>query len=166
MTIWGLLMFLVPPPPFLGFHGLSACEISRGKLNLLLGGFGGSKGQRNGCYFTLIVTADYSLGHILVLELTKGLMISLSINRIWGKPVHARAWAHKRLQHHVSYVGIDMCSRTLLKTMYCTISNWHLTSICNHQQQDSGLGHNRTWLQHKTNLVLPSSCQHLTGCFS
>jgi len=45
------------------------------------------------------------------------------LNRIPGKSVHARAFAHERLQHPVSYVGIDMFSRTILKTMYRTISN-------------------------------------------
>ena len=45
------------------------------------------------------------------------------INRIPGKSVHARAFAHERLQSPVSYVGIDMLSRTILKTMYPTISN-------------------------------------------
>ena len=44
-------------------------------------------------------------------------------NRIPGKSVHAQAFAHERLQHPVSYVGIDMFSRTILKTMYRTISN-------------------------------------------
>ena len=45
------------------------------------------------------------------------------LNRIPGKSVHARAFAHERLHYSVSYVGIDMLSRTILKTMYRTISN-------------------------------------------
>ena len=45
------------------------------------------------------------------------------INRIRGKSVHARAFAHERLQHTVSYIGIDMFSCTILKTMYRKISN-------------------------------------------
>jgi len=46
-----------------------------------------------------------------------------AINRIAGKSVHAHAFAHERLQSPVSYKGIDMLSRTILKTMYRTISN-------------------------------------------
>ena len=45
------------------------------------------------------------------------------INRIQGKSVYAQAFALERLQSPVSYVGIDIVSRTILKTMYCTISN-------------------------------------------
>ena len=45
------------------------------------------------------------------------------LNRIPGKSVHACDFAHECLQHHVSYVGIDMFSRTIMKTMYRTISN-------------------------------------------
>ena len=45
------------------------------------------------------------------------------VNRIACKSVNARVFAHKRLQSPVSYVGIDMLSRTILKTMYRTISN-------------------------------------------
>ena len=49
-----------------------------------------------------------------------------AINRIAGiagKLVHAHAFAYERLQSPVSYKGIDMLSRTILKTMYRTISN-------------------------------------------
>ena len=45
------------------------------------------------------------------------------VSRIPGKLIRARAFAHERLQHRVSYVGIVMLSRTILKTMYRTISN-------------------------------------------
>ena len=47
----------------------------------------------------------------------------MRFNRIQGKSVHTRAFAHERLQSPVSYAGIDMFSRTILKTMYRTISN-------------------------------------------
>jgi len=53
-----------------------------------------------------------------------------------------------------------MFSHTILKTMYCTISNRRSTTRHDHKQQDPGQGQNQTWLQHRTNLVLPSSCQH------
>ena len=43
-------------------------------------------------------------------------------NRTQGKSVHARAFALERLQSPVSYVGIDIVSRTILKIMYRTIS--------------------------------------------
>ena len=46
-----------------------------------------------------------------------------TVNRIQGKSVHDRAFAHERLQSPVSYAGINMFSRTILKTMYRTISN-------------------------------------------
>ena len=49
-------------------------------------------------------------------------LVGYCVNRIQGKSVHARAFARERLQHHVSYVGIDMSSRKILKTMYRTIS--------------------------------------------
>ena len=49
-------------------------------------------------------------------------MLILLVDRIPGKSVHAHDFAHERLQHHVSYVGIDMCSRTIVKTMYRTSS--------------------------------------------
>ena len=49
--------------------------------------------------------------------------INSSINRIQGKLVRARAFAHERQQSPVSYVGINIVSRTILKTMYRTISN-------------------------------------------
>ena len=45
------------------------------------------------------------------------------LNRIQGKLVHARAFALERLQSPVSYIGIDIVSRTILKIMYRTISN-------------------------------------------
>ena len=49
------------------------------------------------------------------------------INRIPGKSVSlkklARAFALERQQSPVSYVGIDIVSRTILKIMYRTISN-------------------------------------------
>jgi len=45
------------------------------------------------------------------------------VNRIQGKSVHARAFAFERQQSPVSYVGINIVSRTILKIMYCTISN-------------------------------------------
>ena len=45
------------------------------------------------------------------------------LNRIAGKLVHARAFAHERLQSPVSFIGIDIVPRTILKTMYRTISN-------------------------------------------
>jgi len=51
-----------------------------------------------------------------------GELLPAVVNRIPGKSVHARAFAHERLQHHVSYIGIDIFSRTIMKTMYCTIS--------------------------------------------
>ena len=44
------------------------------------------------------------------------------INRTQGKSVYARAFALERLQSPVSYVGIDIVSRTILKIMYRTIS--------------------------------------------
>ena len=46
-----------------------------------------------------------------------------TINRIQGKSVHARAFALDRQQSPVSYVGIDIVSRMILKVMYRTISN-------------------------------------------
>ena len=64
----------------------------------------------------------------------------IPVNRIPGKLVHARAFAHERLQHPVSYVGIDMLSRTILKTMYRTISKGRLTTNRDETQQYSGLG--------------------------
>ena len=45
------------------------------------------------------------------------------INRIQGKLVRARAFALERQQSPVSYVGINIVARTILKTMYRTISN-------------------------------------------
>jgi len=45
------------------------------------------------------------------------------LNRIQGKSVHARAFALERQQSPVSYVGINIVSRTILKIMYRTISN-------------------------------------------
>ena len=59
------------------------------------------------CYVLLSTTYDTNL--LLVAGLDKS--------------VHACAFAHERLQSPVSYVGIDMLSRTILKTMYRTISN-------------------------------------------
>ena len=47
---------------------------------------------------------------------------SIPVNRIQGKSVHARAFALERQQSPVSYVGIDIVSRTILKIMYRTIS--------------------------------------------
>ena len=47
----------------------------------------------------------------------------LDVNRIQGKLVCARAFALERQQSPVSYVGINIVSRTILKTMYRTISN-------------------------------------------
>ena len=44
------------------------------------------------------------------------------LNRIQGKLVRARAFAHERQQSPVSYVGINIVSRTILKTMYRTVS--------------------------------------------
>jgi len=47
----------------------------------------------------------------------------ITVNRIQGKSVQARAFDPERQQPPVSYVGIDMFSRTILKIMYRTISN-------------------------------------------
>ena len=103
--------------------------------------------------------AIYSVHHCDPIFSTK-----IGINGIPGKSFHARAFTHERLQHHVScYVGIDMFSRTILKTMYRTISNRRLTTNRDETQQDSGLGQNRTCLQHNTSLVLSRSCQHPIG---
>ena len=52
-----------------------------------------------------------------------GYTVLILINRIQGKSVHARAFALERQQSPVSYVGIDIVSRTILKIMYRTISN-------------------------------------------
>ena len=108
----------------------------------------------------LVVTTAHEMSTFLILT------DSYLFNRIAGKSVHAHAFAHEHLQSPVSYVGIDMLARTILKTMYCTISNWRLTTNRDQTQQDSGLGQNRTCLQHKTNLILSSSCQHPIGCRS
>ena len=52
--------------------------------------------------------------------------LTSSINRTQGKSVSlkklARAFALERQQSPVSYVGIDIVSRTILKIMYRTIS--------------------------------------------
>ena len=52
--------------------------------------------------------------------------LTSSVNRIPGKSVSlkklARAFALDRQQSPVSYVGIDIVSRTILKIMYRTIS--------------------------------------------
>ena len=57
-----------------------------------------------------------------------------------------------------------MFLRTILKTMYLTITDRRSTTRRDHAQQDSGQGQNRTWMQHKTNLARPSPCQHPKGC--
>ena len=50
------------------------------------------------------------------------MVVMQKLNRIPGKSVRARAFALERQQSPVSYVGINIVSRTILKTMYRTIS--------------------------------------------
>ena len=68
----------------------------------------------------VVLASKFPFWHVSIHQKGGGQTV---LNRIAGKSVHARAFAHKRLQSPVSYEGIDMLSRTILKTMYRTISN-------------------------------------------
>ena len=58
-------------------------------------------------------------------------------NIIWGKSVHAGAWAHERLQYHPSYVGIQMFCVQLWKLciVQFQIDIWRRIAIKNNKNQ-------------------------------
>ena len=83
------------------------------------------------------------------------------INMIWGKSVHARAWAHVRLQYHVSYLGINMFCVRSWKLCIVRFQNWRSMTNHNHKQQESVLGQNRTCITRRI-IALPSPAQTST----